>query len=155
MLNPSDLADRIRDAGPAVEVVPGFGSWSYGLRIRIVEGLDCTVLVRDADEGFTEAVCTCSVTADVQARTYAVEDVMAGIDGLVVPARLFLYRDEIGFSIWGGCSDAVDLEALCLEYLLMSRRLCLSVLAPLVAFAEGRGTGEDVASAAAALSDAS
>ena len=136
MLDIDALIGALRASDLPVEPVAPFGGWSSILQIGLVDGLAGALMIRESGPEALEAVFTCSVTADVGERRAEVEELMATVDRAALPARLFLFRDEMGFAIHGGCRVA-DLEALALEYVLNGRRICAYVLAPLAALIDG------------------
>jgi hypothetical protein len=145
MLEIEALTHALRDAGLPVEVVEPFGGWSRVLQVGLAEGLHGALMIRESGADALEAVFTCSVTADVGERRGEIEELLALVDQAALPARLFLFRDELGFSIHGGCREA-DLEALTLEYVLIARRICAHVLASLAGLLDGTASRDEVVS---------
>ena len=139
MLDIDALIRALRASDLPVEPVEPFGGWSRILQVGIADGLAGALMIRESGPDALEAVFTCSVTADVGDRRAEVEELLAGVDQAALPARLFLFRDEMGFAIHGGCREA-DLEALTLEYVLIARRICAHVLAPLAALIDGEAS---------------
>ncbi len=130
------LVRALRAADLRVEALAPFGDWTCLLQVDPVPGLSGTLMIREAGPDALEAAFTCSVTADTGTRTAEIERLLARADRVALPARLFLFRDELGFSVHGGCREA-DLEALALEFVLIGRRACAFVLAPLAAWLAG------------------
>lgn len=139
------LIRALRASDLPVEPVVPFGGWTRILQVGLAEGLFGALMIRESGAETLEAVFTCSVTASIGDRRAEVEELLAQVDHAALPARVFLFRDEIGFSIHGGCREA-DLEALALEYVLIGRRICAHVLAPLVALIDGEASREDTLS---------
>ena len=142
MLDVDALTRALRACDLHVESVPTFGDWACVLQIDLVEGLPGTLMIRSAGEDAFEAAFTCSITVDVGDKRAEVEEMLATVDHAALPARLFLFRDELGLAIHGGCREP-DIEALALEFVLVARRVCAHVQAPLAAWLEGEAAREE------------
>ncbi len=136
MLDVDALIRALRASDLEAEAVTPFGVWSRILQVGLAEDLFGALMIRESGPGALEAVFTCSITVAADDRRAEIEELLSTVDQAALPARLFLFRDELGFSIHGGCREA-DLEALALEYVLIGRRICAYVLAPLAAFVDG------------------
>jgi hypothetical protein len=142
MLDVDALVHALRACDLRVEAVPVFGDWACILQVDLVEGLPGALMIRPAGADALEAAFTCSVTADVGTRRAEVEELLSSVDHAALPARLFLFRDELGLAVHGACREP-DLEALALEFVLIARRICTHVLAPVVAYLDGSATRKE------------
>ncbi len=142
MLDVDALIRALRACDLRVEAVPVFGDWACILQVDLADGLSGALMIRPAGAEALEAAFTCSVTADVGVHRAEAEELLSRVDHAALPARLFLFRDELGLAVHGACREA-DLEALALEFVLIARRICAHVLAPLVARLDGAATREE------------
>jgi hypothetical protein len=65
---------------------------------------------------------------------------MSQLDDLIAPVRLFGFSSEIGISLHGSWSTVEGLLHLCLESVLVHRRLAEFVLYPLLEFTKDQAT---------------
>lgn len=131
------LLEEFESLGLKPQIIQSAPEQTY-VQIDLDGGFPALITVRPQEGGFIEASLNCSVTPSIGERRADLEMLLSQIDDLIVPARIVLFGDEVGLCIFGGARSADDIKSLCIEFVLIARRLAASLLSPLVEFVEGK-----------------
>ncbi len=104
------------------------------ISIDLVKGLSCIVQITDPSRDLFNFSNAVSIPAPIDNHLADLERMMSQLDDLLTPARLEVFGGEIGISVHGSWGTVEGLVRLCLESILMQRRLAEHVLAPLLDF---------------------
>jgi hypothetical protein len=111
--------------------------------VDLVKGLPCIINIAEPSRGLFNFSSIVSIPVTIGDHLDDLERVMSQLDDLLTPARLLAFGSEISLSIHGSWGTVEGLLRLCMESVLLHRRLAEHVLAPLLDFILDKSNAEN------------